>query len=467
MCYSAGVEKSLGLRTKLYIMILPLVLVVVMLSGVFSVLASRSALTPIATRLMAYKAEQLRDFVHSEWETVVALGLNDEPQFRLAAEESFRSYATGVLRSPSELIVVVDTTGQVVLELGGHSDQRRGPNNVQGLVEASAGWFSNELVGENRVGVVFEFDPFGWKVAVTELRSVFFTDAQKILQTHVLISIIALVSMTLLVWLYVGYLIRPLERLTSTVLQITATQDMSSRVTVEFPDEIGLLAHEFNTMISTLQTNYEQLSRSMQSETLARQTAVQREEETLLLLGRASEFHDQETGDHLERIGALSELFSLLLGDSETTRDLIRRGSALHDIGKIAIPDSVLLKPGRLTEEEFDHMKQHTLIGYELLKDSRSAFLLKGAEIALNHHEKWDGTGYPAGLKGSEIPISGRIVAVVDVFDALTSTRPYKEAWPPAKARALIASERSKHFDPKLVDIFLSHYDSFLALIQR
>ncbi len=448
-------------------MILPLVLVVVMLSGVFSVLASRSALTPIATRLMAYKAEQLRDFAHSEWATVVALGLDTEPQFRLAAEESFRSYATGVLRSPSELIVVVDSDGNRVLEIGSRSTGRGTGRHVPSLASTSAGWFSDEIFGEARVGVVFEFEPFGWKVAVTELRSVFFTDDQAILQTHSLISVIAVVSVTLLVWLYVGYLIRPLERLTSTVLKIATSQDMSSRALIEFPDEIGLLAHEFNTMITSLQRNYEQLSRSMQAETVARKTAIEREEETLLLLGRASEFHDQETGEHLERISALSELFSQLLGDTETVRDLIRRGSALHDIGKIAIPDSVLLKPGRLTEEEFDQMKQHTLIGYELLKDSRSSYLLKGAEIALNHHEKWDGTGYPAGLKGAQIPISGRIVAVVDVFDALTSVRPYKEAWPPAQARALIAEERAKHFDPKLVDIFLSNYDSFLALIQR
>ena len=126
----------------------------------------------------------------------------------------------------------------------------------------------------------------------------------------------------------------------------------------------------------------------------------------------------------------------------------------MHDVGKIGIPDYILLKPGKLTPEEFEVMKGHARIGYELLKDSRSEIMKAGAEVAISHHEKFDGTGYPHGLKGNQIPLFGRIVAVADVFDALTSKRPYKEAFPFAEAMAILRRDAGSHFDPQLVDAF-------------
>ena len=140
-------------------------------------------------------------------------------------------------------------------------------------------------------------------------------------------------------------------------------------------------------------------------------------------------------------------------------------GSRLHDIGKIAIPDSILLKPAALTPEEFETIKAHTVLGYDLLKGSRSEILAEGAIIALTHHERWDGTGYPRGLAGDEIPVAGRIVSIVDVFDALISERPYKRAWTSERALSYISEKRGTQFDPALVDIFVGNFELFATIL--
>lgn len=139
----------------------------------------------------------------------------------------------------------------------------------------------------------------------------------------------------------------------------------------------------------------------------------------------------------------------------------------MHDIGKVGIPDEILLKPGKLTAEEFEIIKTHPLVGYEVLKGSSSSVLRAGAEIALSHHEKFDGSGYPNGLEGEAIPLYGRIVAVADVFDALTSARPYKKAFDVEAARKIIQEGDGKHFDPACVAAFLQNWDDVLAIMNR
>lgn len=196
----------------------------------------------------------------------------------------------------------------------------------------------------------------------------------------------------------------------------------------------------------------------------ATETVVRRERELILRLSKAAEFRDPETGAHIVRMARYSELIARRLGKDEEYCQLILKAAPMHDLGKLGIPDHILLKPGKLTEEEFAVMTGHPLIGHEILSGSESQLIRMGAEIALSHHEKFDGSGYPNKLAGEAIPLSGRIVAVADVFDALTSARPYKEAWPVEKARALLEDNCGTHFDPTCVDAFLAEWDAVLRI---
>lgn len=177
--------------------------------------------------------------------------------------------------------------------------------------------------------------------------------------------------------------------------------------------------------------------------------------EMLERLARASESRDDDTGTHTQRVGELSAALARAAGVPEERCALIRRAATLHDIGKIGIPDGILLKPGKLTTEEFAHMKTHTKIGAGILGGSRFPMLQLAEEITLYHHEKWDGNGY-YGLAGEEIPLAARIVSIADVFDVLTHSRPYKEAWPVEKALAEIEAQKGRMFDPRLADLLLS-----------
>ncbi|AOY87179.1 two-component system response regulator [Marinobacter salinus] len=186
--------------------------------------------------------------------------------------------------------------------------------------------------------------------------------------------------------------------------------------------------------------------------------------EIIRRLGHAAEYRDEETGNHIIRMSKMCALLARKLGWSQQQCELILNASPMHDIGKIGIPDAILLKPGKLDNREWQTMKAHAEIGARLLEGNDSDLLVMAREIALNHHEKWDGSGYPKGLKGTTIPISGRIAALADVFDALTSARPYKKAWPLADAIQLIRENRGIHFDPELVELFLDDVDSFVAI---
>ncbi len=172
-------------------------------------------------------------------------------------------------------------------------------------------------------------------------------------------------------------------------------------------------------------------------------------------LGRAADYRDNETGMHIVRVGNFSRLLGRASGFLESQAELLMYASMMHDIGKIGIPDHILLKPGKLTEEEFEIIKKHSAIGAEIIGEHDAEVLKMAKQIALGHHEKWNGKGYPHGLCGADIPAVARIVAIADVFDALTCVRPYKRAWPIEDAFALIEKEAGQHFDPDLVRLFL------------
>jgi putative two-component system response regulator len=171
-------------------------------------------------------------------------------------------------------------------------------------------------------------------------------------------------------------------------------------------------------------------------------------------LAIAAELRDAGTGKHIYRMSRYSQLLAMAIGFTRELGELLLTASPLHDIGKIAIPDTILLKPSRLEPHEFEIIKTHTTLGAKMLSGSDSVFLKMAETIALNHHEKWDGKGYPRGISGEEIPLVGRICAIADVFDALSSARPYKEAWTFEKAMAEITRLKGTHFDPKLVEAF-------------
>lgn len=194
------------------------------------------------------------------------------------------------------------------------------------------------------------------------------------------------------------------------------------------------------------------------------QELLEREREIIWRLSRATERRDGDTGDHIARMSRICALIAEGLGLRADEVQLLEIAAQMHDVGKVGIPDEILFKPGALTPEERKVMETHTDLGWTILEGSQSALLQMAADIAVSHHEKWDGTGYPKGLAGEAIPLAGRITALADVFDALMSVRPYKPAWPIARARAYVEDGAGRHFDPACVEVFLRRFDEIAAI---
>ncbi|MFQ5645566.1 MAG: HD domain-containing phosphohydrolase [bacterium] len=218
--------------------------------------------------------------------------------------------------------------------------------------------------------------------------------------------------------------------------------------------EIRLLHNKVKTQITTLEHKLEEHTVELKETRL----------EIIRRLCRAAEYRDNETGLHIIRMSKITHLLASKIGLSKEHCELILNASPMHDIGKIGIPDRILQKPGKLDANEFAIMKTHTIIGANMLSDHTSKLMNKAHDIALTHHEKWNGTGYPVGLKGEEIPVEGRICALSDVFDALTSFRLYKKAWTYQEALDEINREKGKHFDPTIVDLFNEIFDQILDI---
>jgi HD-GYP domain-containing protein (c-di-GMP phosphodiesterase class II) len=197
---------------------------------------------------------------------------------------------------------------------------------------------------------------------------------------------------------------------------------------------------------------------------LLNQEIEQTQKEIIFIMGEIGESRSKETGNHVKRVAEYSKVLALHYGLSPSESALIKVASPMHDIGKVAIPDDILKKPGKLTDEEFDIIKAHSQTGYDLLKKSNRQILKSAAIIAHQHHEKWNGTGYPQGLKGEDIHIYGRITAIADVFDALASDRCYKKAWDLDRVINLFKEQRGIQFDPKIVEVFLDCLEEILAL---
>ena len=253
------------------------------------------------------------------------------------------------------------------------------------------------------------------------------------------------------------YLIRPIITLSNTAKKITRTQDYTEQVAVNREDEIGQLSHAFNTMIGGM-------GRALGEITDLNREVEDTQREVVFTMGAIGESRSKETGNHVKRVAEYSKLLALYYGLDVEEAEMLKQASPMHDIGKVAIPDAVLNKPGRFDEEERRIMDTHAALGYEMLKYSNRTLLQAAAIVAHEHHEKWDGSGYPRKLKEEEIHIYGRITALADVFDALGSDRVYKSAWDDERIFTLFREERGRHFDPRLVDIFFERLNEFLAI---
>ena len=193
--------------------------------------------------------------------------------------------------------------------------------------------------------------------------------------------------------------------------------------------------------------------------------ATQRE--IIHILGEVSEYRSEETGDHIQRVAEISYMLAKFLGLPEDESERIRLAAPMHDLGKVGIPDAILNKPGRFTDDEYTIMKTHSEIGYNMLHNSKRKLLRFAAEIARSHHERWDGRGYPKGIAGEDIPLAGRICSVADVLDALSSPRCYKQPWPEDKVKEEFQKQRGGQFQPELVDVLMEHWDEIYLLYRH
>lgn len=300
----------------------------------------------------------------------------------------------------------------------------------------------------------------GVKIALTENKEY----AYRLLQKYQLWFALTLIAGALFIGLMSVYfasnLIKPLKRLSSTATDVTKTQDYTMQVPIDREDEIGHLGRSFNKMIKGMKNAMAEI-RDLNNE------IEDTQREVVFTMGAIGESRSKETGNHVKRVAEYSKLLALYYGLSEDEAEMLKQASPMHDIGKVAIPDAILNKPGKFTDEEFEYMKKHAELGYEMLNSSNRPLLKAAAIVAYEHHEKYNGRGYPRGLSAEDIHIYGRITAVADVFDALGSDRVYKKAWSDDKIFDLFKKERGEHFDPKLVDIFFNHLDEFLEIRNR
>lgn len=234
-------------------------------------------------------------------------------------------------------------------------------------------------------------------------------------------------------------------------------------------DRVELLARVRNLMEAHLAHRMIHDQKSVLDELVRQRTKElhKAQLEVVNRLGMAAEYRDEDTGSHIVRMSHICFLLAQGVGWNQSDAELILNASPMHDVGKIGIPDGIMLKPAKLDADEWTIMKTHATIGGKLLKDETSPLMKMACEIALTHHEKWNGSGYPMGLSGDAIPQSGRIAALADVFDALTSERPYKKAWTIEAAVDLIKNESGQHFDPALVDVFLIKLPQIIKICRQ
>ncbi len=298
----------------------------------------------------------------------------------------------------------------------------------------------------------------GWVAIVLDKG---FIEAKVMANRKTLLSIAAILLAVAIVLtaIMMSILFRPLSLLREGLNRI-GQGDLDSPMRIKDFTELGMLGHTVNKMSRELKTS-QNLAKAHEQE------VIDTQKEVIITLGQVVESRSSETANHTLRVGDMSYELALLAGISENEAQLIRMASPMHDVGKIGIPDSVLNKPGKLTDAEYKIMQEHPAIGYSILNKSERTVLKAAAIIAYEHHERWDGKGYPRKIKGEDIHIYGRIVGLVDVFDAIFSNRVYRKAMSLDKALNIMREESGTHFDPNLARLFLGNLPRFLAISER
>ncbi len=287
----------------------------------------------------------------------------------------------------------------------------------------------------------------GWVIAWVDINHRVFSNDQ-------LVYIVAFVAFAVLIGIKMTGMFSKLFQIPLLEARVAtdriAQGDFDINLTVHSNDELGVLGERLNDMAASLKSNAAHIK-------FLSDEIEQTQREVVFTMGAIGETRSKETGNHVKRVAEYSYLLAIAYGLSPQQAEMLKQASPMHDIGKVAIPDAILNKPGRLSLQEFEVMKTHASIGYEMLGHSRRELLLTAATVAHQHHEKFDGSGYPRGLAGEQIHIFGRITAVADVFDALGSARVYKPAWRDEDIFSFFRQQRGQHFDPKLIDLFFAN----------
>ena len=463
-----SVTLKLNVRTKIIMMIIPLLICGFAVNGYISVASTHVSLLNQASLLIRYKISQFESYASRQWENLEKSGLSEEQSYVGIVEKSLANYASGMIQNDAEYIFVTDYEGELKFSTGELDYDSSAYPQLKDADYFDKGGLYRYYIGEKSYyGLSASLSSSRFEVFVIEEADSFTDEIRSIMMQQILSFIIILTLIVVAMIILLTAITAPIQKFRNTIHEIIEYKDFSRRVEIEYPDEIGDLAYDFNFMISNFDLAYSKIKDYALNEAIARKELNLREYETLDVLARASDYKDPETAAHIARVSNYALLLAELLGLDEESRELIYYATPLHDIGKLGIPDAILLKPGRLTDGERTIMYNHTTIGYEIMQNPKSKYLRAGALIAMSHHEYYDGSGYPKGLKGDEIPLFGRIVSLVDVFDALTTKRPYKEAWSFERATEEIAAQRGKHFDPELVDIFLSNLPRFREVFEK
>lgn len=306
--------------------------------------------------------------------------------------------------------------------------------------------FSMDINGEADLVAYSEVGNYDWFI-VNSIPYKYLQAESKILMWRIIfIGLICLIFAILASFIISFSISMPLKRLKDLMKEVRKGK-LDIEVEDDHNDEITEITKSFDDMILSI--------RNLTKEN------IETQKEIVYKLGQVTEARSQETGNHIRRVAHYSRLIALKYGMSSQEAEVLKMASTLHDIGKVSIPDRILLKPGKLTEEEFELMKTHTIVGYDILASSNKPILKMASIIALQHHERYDGTGYPRGLRYNEIEIHSKIVSLTDVFDALGTERVYKRKWEFNEIVDYVNEQRGKQFDPEIVDIFLNNLDDF------